>query len=244
LDVKKSLKTASPTAMIRVPILFYHYVENVADKRDTIRQSLNIPPHIFEAQIKTLTDAGFTFLTAEDLANILDGIKALPEKPVLITFDDGHWDLATDIMPILAKYKAHATAYIISGFIGRSDFLSEAQLKQVIQSGLVEIGAHTVHHIALAKNIQSTVIQEITESKQILQKNYGVRVVSFAYPDGSFDNQAIAAVTAAGYRTAVSTLPGIEQNQNNRFFLNRLRPGDRTGEMLLKYLAQNTFKPW
>jgi peptidoglycan/xylan/chitin deacetylase (PgdA/CDA1 family) len=243
-EIKKELTTATPSATIRVPILLYHYVEYVKDKKDTKRQSLDILPSTFDKQIKTLQDAGYTFMTASELADVLDGKATLPVKPILITFDDGHWDLDTDILPILKKYNVKATAYIISGFIGGSDFLSANQLKDVINSGLVEIGAHTVHHIALAKRFHPIVQFEVNQSKSSLETDYNLHIVSFAYPDGSFDQQAIDVVKAAGFRTAVSTLPGIEQNQTNRFYLYRIRPGARTGDSLLDFLQQKTFKPW
>lgn len=240
--LQHKLQTATPSATFRVPILMYHYVEYVTDKRDTIRQSLDILPSIFDAQMKTLTDAGYTFLTASDLADILDGEKTLPQKPILITVDDGHWDLDTDILPILKKYHVKATAYIIPGFIGGSDFLSQEQLKDVINSGLVEIGAHTVHHIWLKGRPLSVVQKEVDDSKTMLEQIYHLHVVSFAYPSGAFDEQAIAVVKADGLRTAVSTIPGIEQSNANRFFLYRLRPGARTGQVLLTWLQQSTFK--
>ncbi len=240
----KKAPVASPSATLRVPILMYHYVEYVQDKKDTIRESLNINPNIFDEQVKTLKDAGYTFLTASDLADILDAIKPLPPKPVLLTFDDGHWDLYTDVLPILEKYHAKATSYVISGFIGGSDSLSPDQLQKVIQSGLVEIGAHTVHHVALGGRLPEVVRFEVEQSKKTLEENYHIKVVSFAYPDGSFDQQAINTVKAAGFRTAVSTIPGISQNQNNRFYLYRLHPGYKTGKELLDYLSQNNFRPW
>jgi peptidoglycan/xylan/chitin deacetylase (PgdA/CDA1 family) len=84
----------------------------------------------------------------------------------------------------------------------------------------------------------------VTLSKQALEKTYGIKIVSFAYPDGSYDTQAIAAVKKAGYRTAVSTVPGVEQSQTNRLFLYRLRPGRRTGQELIKYIEGNTFRKW
>jgi peptidoglycan/xylan/chitin deacetylase (PgdA/CDA1 family) len=243
-EIKVKFNVASPSATIRVPILFYHYVEYVQDRKDTIRQSLDIVPRVFEEQIKTLKDAGYTFLTASDLADIMDGIKPIPSKPILITFDDGHWDLATDVLPILEKYQVRVTAYIISGFIGRSDFLSESQLKELLQSKLFEIGSHTVHHVALARQLSIVATSEISQSKRDLEKRYGIKIMSFAYPDGSFDQQAVDTVKKSGYRTAVSTAPGAEQTQSNRYFLYRLRPGGRTGETLLKYLDSNDFKKW
>jgi peptidoglycan/xylan/chitin deacetylase (PgdA/CDA1 family) len=234
-----------PSVSIRVPILLYHYVEYVKDKGDTIRQSLNIMPHTFEAQIKTLVDAGYTFLTASEFANILDGTMDMPSKPILITFDDGHWDVYTDILPILEKYHVKATVYVISGLIDGADFMTKDQLAAVIQSGLIEIGAHTVHHVALAGKLAPVVQYEVAQSKKQLEDTYHISVVSFAYPGGSFDQHAIDVVRATGYRTAVSTVPGIEQSQTNRLFLYRLRPGYRTGQALINYLEiEKNYRPW
>lgn len=244
-DVKQSLQKkaalSSPSATIHVPILLYHYVEYVQDKGDTFRESLNINPDIFDSQVATIQKAGYTFITAKDLADVLDGRRTLPDKPVILTIDDGHWDLATDILPILKKYNAHATAYIIPGFIGRSDFLSPKQLQEVIDSGLVEIGAHTVHHIALKGKLDPIVKYEVAESRAMLEKDYHVHVYSFAYPNGSFDEQAIKEVKDAGFMTAVSTIPGSLHNQEDRFFLYRLRPGRRTGQSLIQLLQATSF---
>jgi len=242
--ILKAMPTASPSANFRIPILMYHYVEYVKDKKDKLRVALNISPDTFEAQIKTLKDAGYTFITMADVAKMLDGKEQLPLKPIVITIDDGHWDLDTDILPILEKYHVKATAYIISGFIGGSDFLTKKQLQHVIDSGLVEIGDHTVHHIQLAGKFDQLVRFEVAQSKSDLEKEYNLHIISFAYPSGSFDEQAITQTKAAGYATAVSTIPGIVQNQLNRFFLYRIRPGYRVGDALLTYLQQNTFKPW
>lgn len=242
--LKKELQQATSSATLRIPILMYHYVEYVQDKKDTIRQSLDILPVVFDAQMKTLQDAGYTFLTAKELSSMLDGKQTLPKNPILITIDDGHWDLDTDILPILKKYHVKATAYIIPGFIGGSDFLSKDQLQDVINSGLVEIGAHTVHHLWLKGRPLNVVQTEVIDSKKMLQEDYHVSVDSFAYPSGAFDEQTIAVVKAAGFTNAMSTIPGIEQSQVNRFFLYRLRPGARTGQTLLDWLQQTTFKPY
>lgn len=228
----------------RVPILLYHYVEYVTDKKDSIRQSLNIQPNIFEAQVKTLRDNGYTFMTAKELGEVIDGKRDMPPKPVLLTFDDGHYDLDTVILPILKKYHAKATAYIIPGFIDNPDFLTKAQLQDVVRSQLVDIGAHTVHHAYLKGRILPIVEYEIDQSKKMLENNYHVNVVSFAYPDGAFDQQAIDVVKSAGFTTAVTTIPGIVQTKQNGFFLFRLRPGYRTGHELLNYFNQTEFKPY
>ena len=238
---KKLKKDEGAFASFRVPILLYHYVEYIKDKKDTIRQSLNITPDVFEEQVKTLSDAGYTFITAKELGEVLDGKTNLPKKPILLTFDDGHWDLDTDVLPILKKYNVKATAYIIPGFIGGSDFLSSQQLQDVISSKLVEIGAHTVHHISLKGKFLPIVQYEVNQSKSMLEKEFHLSVVSFAYPGGAFDEQAIKVVKDAKFSTAVSTVPGIAQGSANRFFLFRLRPGYRTGDELLNYINQTYF---
>lgn len=245
-EIRKKLdrqtNIASLSATIRVPILLYHYVEYVQDRNDKIRISLNINPNIFEQQVITLKNAGYTFITAKELGEIFDGKMRLPNNPVLLTFDDGHWDFDTVVLPILKKYQIKATAYIISGFLGGSDFMTDAQLQDVINSKLVDVGAHTVHHISLKGKLYPVVKYEVDQSKADLENKFHIHVVSFAYPDGTFDEQAIDLVKEAGFTTAVSTIPGIEQNQANRFFLYRLRPGYMIGQELLDYLQKNTFQ--
>jgi peptidoglycan/xylan/chitin deacetylase (PgdA/CDA1 family) len=229
-------KELSKRVNYRVPILIYHYVEFVKEKNDTIRQSLAIIPLIFEGQIKTLKDAGYTFLTAAELAEIMEGNIDMPHKPVVVTIDDGHWDIATDILPILIKHKVKATAYLISGFVGQPDFLSREQLQEVVDSGLIEIGAHTVHHIPLRGESLALVQREVVDSKTELEAMIGKEVISFAYPHGSFDAAAQKIVEEAGFKTAVTTNQGVTTGFSNRYMLYRLRPGGRTGDTLLSYL--------
>ncbi len=233
---------ATISGTIFVPILMYHYVEVVTDTRDTIRQSLNIEPVVFEAQLQTLKGANYNFLTAKELGEIIDGKRPLPPKPIVLTFDDGHYDLATDVLPLLQKYQVPATAYIISGRVDKdSDFLTLEQLHKITSSGHFEIGAHTVSHRALRGQPEKIQREEILASKEALEQELGISVVSFAYPDGSFDDQAKKIVAESGYTTAVSTLKGASQSASNRFSLYRLRPGQRTGQKLLDFLTGSRF---
>lgn len=247
-EIKKNLMNqavkATTSAQLRIPILMYHYVEYVQDRNDTIRQSLNINPDAFEKQIQTLINAGYTFMTAKELGRMIDGKSTLPKNPILLTFDDGHWDLDTSVLPMLKKYHVKATAYIIPGFLGGSDFMTKNQLQDVIDSGLVDIGAHTVHHVSLKGTLAPIVKYEVEQSKKLLESEYHIKVVSFAYPNGSFDQNAVDIVKEAGFTTSVSTIPGVVQDNENRFFLYRLRPGYRTGSSLLYYLQQNSFRAY
>ncbi len=250
-DVKKELEKKKQAnvpvlgvSTVHVPILMYHYIEYVQDKNDKMRISLDITPFTLEQQVKTLKDAGYTFMSNAELADVLDGKMPLPNKPILLTFDDGYRDFYTDAYPILKKYNARATEYIITGYLDRPNHLLTTQLQELAKDGLVEIGAHTVDHAWLKGGTLANVSNEVFQSKVVLQQLINKPVVSFAYPYGAFDEQAIKVVKEAGFRTAVSTMPGIDQLQDNRYFLYRLRPGARTGEGLLTWLQQKTFSAY
>lgn len=230
--------TLAPLKQVIAPILVYHYVEIVKDERDTIRKSLNTPPYLFIQQLETLKNAGYTFITASELIDMLDGKIKLPQKPVLLTFDDGYRDFYTDVFPILRKYNIKATAYIVSGFLDKLNYMFTEQLKEIARSGMVEIGAHTVHHYSLKGLEILTTKYEVEESKKTLEKIIGIPVVSFAYPDGSFDEQATKIVEASGFESAVTTTHGFKVTQENKFFLYRIHPGNKTGDSLLNFLKQ------
>lgn len=218
---------------LTVPILMYHYVEYVADKNDKLRIALNTTPYTLEQEILTLQHSGYTFMTNSELTDALDGKTILPYKPILLTFDDGYRDFATDAYPILKKYNIKATQYVIAGFLNFSNHLTTYQLQDIAKDGLVEIGAHTVHHLWLKGIARNTVVYEVNQSKKILEGLINKPVVSFAYPFGAFDEQSLEVVQKAGFTSATSTIPGVNQLQTNRYFLYRLRPGGRIGSSLL-----------
>ncbi|HET9946735.1 MAG TPA: polysaccharide deacetylase family protein [Patescibacteria group bacterium] len=224
-----------PDSIIHVPILMYHYVEYVSDPGDKTRISLDTLPSNLEAEIQTLKGAGYTFMTANDLADVIDGKTQLPPKPILLTFDDGYRDFYEYAYPLLKKDHIKATQYVITGphFLNTPNHLTSQQVQEIAQDGLVEIGAHTVDHLWLRGLSKSIVTYEVTQSKKTLENLIHKPVNSFAYPFGAFDPQAIDVVKQAGFRTSLSTIPGINQSKTNRYFLYRLRPGGRVGKDLL-----------
>jgi peptidoglycan/xylan/chitin deacetylase (PgdA/CDA1 family) len=241
LGAKTGPKTAEQTS-IRIPILMFHYVEYVQDKNDTMRAKLTTTPNVLEAQIKTLKAAGYTFITPSYLTLALNGrAKKFPKKPIILSFDDGYMDLYTNVFPILKQENAKAVAYIIVDFLNRPNFLFSFQLEEMAKSPLIEIGAHTMDHLALKGMDKDKAKYQIAQSRIELQKELHLPISSFAYPYGSFDQQAIDLVRGAGFTNAVSTLPGIQQTADTKYYLYRLRPGYMTGQELLDFLAQDKF---
>lgn len=220
-----------------IPILLYHYVEIVKDKNDTIRQSLDISPTVFEKQIQTLLTAQYIFLTSGEAAQITLGMMQAPVHSVVLTFDDGYQDFYTDVFPILKKYRVKATAYVVPGFLGKLNYMTAGEVQEIAESGLVEIGAHTMHHRNLKGMAYKYAYEEIWGSKTMLESLTGKPVVSFAYPYGAYDAQAQGIVEKTGFTSGTTTSEGFVTGDQNRFLLPRLRPAARTGEEFISYLA-------
>lgn len=210
---------------VRLPIILYHYVEVVKDKGDTIRQSLNINPYIFEKQLKDLKDNGYTAYYVKDIPGILNGDIKINDKSVVLTFDDGYEDFYTDAFPIIQKYKTKVTLYVVYDFIGRKGFLNKQELVDIANSGLVEIGSHAVDHISMSGIATSEAKWQITRSKSLLEELLGIEIKTFAYPYGGFNAKTIDFVKEASYSAAVSVMSGVYHTNDEIFHLTRYRAG-------------------
>jgi peptidoglycan/xylan/chitin deacetylase (PgdA/CDA1 family) len=211
----------------------YHYVRTPPSmKGDSLGYKLSVSPSDFNAQMDWLLLHGFHPVDFNDVRAYFAGRQPLPANPVVITFDDGYADLYTTAYPILAAHGFKAVAYIVSGFIGRSQNVSAAQLIQMDQNG-IEIASHTVDHANLARSSIGSMMRELVESKQVLENLLGHSVVDFAYPSGQFSAMSVAAVQRAGYDTAVTTLFSVDHSAGDRYLWTRVRVGG--GESLAEF---------
>ena len=223
----------------RIPIIMYHYVEPQKNDGDTIRRSLTIPPDLFEKQLQTITENNIPTYFVRDIPDIFTGDKEYIADPsVILTFDDGYQDFYTVVFPLLKKYNVKATVYVISRFLDWKDFLTTKQLKELSESSLVEIGAHTLNHAYLKSISKKIAVYQIVESKRELEELLGKPVETFAYPYGEFDPETIQIVKEASYSAAVSVAPGMEQSSANRYYLYRIRAGSLSyGDEMLRVLG-------
>ncbi|MBI4099992.1 polysaccharide deacetylase family protein [Candidatus Microgenomates bacterium] len=234
---KPSLKIGA--GKVRVPILLYHYVEINHDIRDTQRTKLSVTPYWFEKQLQYLTDNGYTTITFTDLYQAIMTGKKLPARPVILTFDDGYRDFYTDAWPLLKKYNASATAFIVPGFLDKPNYMYTWQLSEIATDSarLVTIGAHTLHHVSLPSVSKEKAVEEISQSKAVLEAKFHQPVTIFCYPYGSFSADIVAAVKAAGYQMAASTIFGATESVDNLFDLPRIRVGNYAGRAFAARLA-------
>lgn len=204
------------TQGIQTRILMYHYVRIVDAKKDPLGYRLSITPAEFEAQLKLLQNQGYQGLTMSQVAEGRGG-----PKTVALTFDDGYEDFYTTAWPLLKQYGFTATTYIISGKIG-GDYMTWDQIRELNAAG-IEIGAHTVNHIDLAKATPIVQQHEILDSKTTIENNIGVKVGAFCYPSGKYTALTEQIVAADGLKTATTTNPGIVHRGDDPFALHRQR---------------------
>src|SRR5262245_45871507 len=98
-----------------VPILMYHYISASPSATDRIRYGLSVPPEMFEAQLRLLSNHGYNTITLRELYEYLAIGTALPDNPIVLTFDDGYVDNYTNAFPLLQKYGMRGTFFILTG---------------------------------------------------------------------------------------------------------------------------------
>jgi len=236
--LKNHVKKTEPpdTPSQKIPILMYHYVEYVTDENDFIRDSLNIPPHIFERQLLTLKNSGYKFITPNMLPELFQNGNIYDGEYVIISFDDGYEDFYTDVLPILKKHNIKAINYIVYNFLGSLNYLNKEQVHEMVKSELVEIGSHTLTHQWLEKTDPAITYSEVYQSKRKIEEEFGIEILSFAYPYGAYDELTIKQVKYAGYTNAVTVETGNIVDPKRMFELKRIRPGHLVGEELIRYI--------
>lgn len=227
---------ASVSATLKIPIIMYHYVEYVKDVEDLVKKRLDINPDLFEGHLKALKEASYKTYFVKEIPDILDGKIEYSSHAAVLTFDDGYKDFYTVVFPLLKKYQMKATIYVVVNFIGRRGFMNDKEIKEVLDSGLVELGSHTLDHLYLKLTPESTARKQIFESKKILEEKFKVKVETFAYPYGAFSKKTVDLVKEAGYKAAVSVIPSMIQSKENLFYLSRVRPGIFTPKTMIRVI--------
>lgn len=201
------LNTEMPTTLskkilpIRVPILVYHSIRPSYVGEPKANKIYDVDPKNFEIQLEYLKNHGYTAISFDDLTNYFNG-STLPAKPVIISFDDGLENQYLNALPILKKEEMVATFFIYTNAIGRRNFFTWEQVKELILAKMT-IGSHSKSHPFLWKITDHAQLKtELADSKNIIEKNIGKTITTFAYPFGLYKSITVAEVKAAGYTSA------------------------------------------
>jgi peptidoglycan/xylan/chitin deacetylase (PgdA/CDA1 family) len=217
-----------------IPVLCYHSISD-EPYAGTLRWSVS--PADFDEQMALLAERGRTSLTVSHYAALLVGRARMPRDPVLVTLDDGYPDLATTALPVLLRYGIRATAYVITGRLGRpagrtrrggTPALDWDALMEVRRSG-VEIGSHSHRHRPLDCLGRAELLAEATVSKRVLEDGLGGAVRSFAYPYGYHSDPVRRAVLLADYTSACAVKNALSHAGDDVFAIARVLVERDTG---------------
>ncbi|WP_010574981.1 polysaccharide deacetylase family protein [Leptospira kmetyi] len=218
-----------------IPVLIYH--EIVTDSEKEYGETV-ISLERFEEQMKYLFSKGYHPITMKELLLYIRKGKVLPDKAVVLNFDDG-WKNVLNAVPILNRYSFPASFWIIAGpkGIGNGEYMEWSDIRELSKNPNFEIGSHTFSHPWNPKDNLVTWVDnknqgkgrkdalfELKESKRILESKLGIPIDYLAWPCGWYNEKLVQLAKESGYKALLTTedgpnLPGEDPYRIKRVFI-------------------------
>ncbi|MCA1808225.1 MAG: polysaccharide deacetylase family protein [Kiritimatiellia bacterium] len=193
---------------VSVPILMYHDLSEARDPA-TANDVWKVQVDAFERHLQFLRQQGYTSVLPQDLARAAQGRGPLPDKPVVITFDDGFLSSLTHAEPLLRRYGFQGIVYLITERIAddagqrlhyrATPCLTWPEVRTMMQRGIITFGVHSHTHPRHPSETEA----ELLFSRDLFRARTGRRPDSFCYPHGQYHDSLVRAVAAAGFSTAM-----------------------------------------
>jgi peptidoglycan/xylan/chitin deacetylase (PgdA/CDA1 family) len=197
------LSPCAPAADLGVPILLYHRFGPVA------ADSMTVTTPVFDSHLRHLRDGGYTIIPLRRFVDHLLGqAPAPPPRSVVITADDGHRSVYTDMLPLVRRYDIPVTLFVYPSAISRADYaLTWEQLKALQATGLFDVQSHTYWHPHFGREKRRLAPSEyarfvafqLERSRHTLHERLGSRIDMLAWPFGIYDDELVEHAVAAGY---------------------------------------------
>jgi peptidoglycan/xylan/chitin deacetylase (PgdA/CDA1 family) len=194
------------SSVLCVPILLYHRFGPV------IADSMTVSTNVFESHLKYLRDNGYKVIPLRQLVNYyLRKGPPPPPRSVVITADDGHKSVYTDMFPLVKKYRIPVTLFLYPSAISNASYaMTWDQLREMKKTGLFDFQSHSYWHPNFKKDrmklkhaeYEKSVDMQLKKSKEKLEKELGVKVDMLAWPFGIYDDELIRKAHEAGYVAA------------------------------------------
>ena len=188
--------------LARVPAIMYH---DILPKKQVF---FDVTPQEFEQHLQLIQKQGLTPISFDQLTTHLRTGLPLPEKPIMLTFDDGYGGHYEYVYSMLKKYGYPAVFSIYTSKVGINSgrtHVNWEQLREMAADPLVTIAAHSVTHPADLRVLPDDKLEmEIVESKRILESKLGIPIRYFTYPAGKYDDRVAGLIKKAGYLAALT----------------------------------------
>ena len=232
----------------RIPVLMYH---RIGDALNAWEQKYCTSPRNFAAHMQALVGKGYRACAINDFIGWLVGDIQLPDKSVLITFDDGYLGVFEHGLPVLRKLEWPAVMFLVSGLIGKSDSWCQRDnpsRKTYPLMGIEEIQtmrtqgfsffSHSRSHSDLSQRDETELTDELKGSREDLERLLGEPIDYIAYPYGRYNDLVLEIVKKAGYKAAFSVQPGFNRPGGDPYRIRRIDVfGTDTPANLLRKVA-------
>jgi len=185
----------------QVPILCYHQIRDFRGSDSKRARDYIVPPASFRDQMKMLADSGYTAVMPDQLIHYLVSGKGMPQKPVMLSFDDADLSQFELARPVLDQYGFKATFFIMTVVLNKPGYMKREHVRQLSDEGHV-IGSHTWDHMNVKKLTEHDWEIQIDKPSRQLKEITGKPVEYFAYPFGLWDERAAEGIRARGFKAA------------------------------------------
>lgn len=208
---------------IFVPVIMYHsLLKDPARAGDYV-----VSPETFKADMTYLLDNGYTTVFVRDLADYVENGADLPSKPVVVTFDDGYYNVMEYVYPFMRENNIKGVMNVVGTYSDKStaedehnpaySYLTWEEISELEQSGVFEIGNHTydMHSIGVRSGCKkkygentdtyrTAITEDIGGLQEILTEKSGVTPVTFAYPYGFISEESVPILHEMGFKALLT----------------------------------------
>jgi len=224
---------------LRVPILMYHYLSEPPPDADIYRRDLSVSPTLFAEHLDRMLAEGYVTVSLYQVIDALQRGAPLPDRPVVITFDDGYRDNYENAFPLLRERGMVATIFVITDFIDeqRPAYLTWDMAREMLAAG-ISIESHGRNHVSLAGKDDDYLVWQALGSLETIEYELGVRPRFISYPAGEYDRRTIEIFQSAHYWAGVTTRQGATLDNQRLFELPRVRVRNTTtADELIRLLS-------
>lgn len=222
------IPTKSEDKQMFVPVIMYHSVQ----KDESSWGDYVISPDILKNDIEYLKASGYEFILTSDLIDYVYRGEPLPDKPVILTFDDGCYNFLTYVEPILRESSAKAVVSVVGAYAEKEEgeiqssaysYLNFSQIKELSKCGYVEIASHSydMHKLGARQGTlikegesqeqyKSAFISDLLLSIDCLESTCGITPQVYTYPYGFICEESLEYVKACGFLASY----GVEEKPN------------------------------
>lgn len=268
-DILKKLKYIVPALVLALVICFAGFKYRMKDTLKVLTfhsveesEAYNeyvISPDKFEEIIKKLSDEGFKFLSMRDVKSAIEAGE-IQKKSVLITFDDGYVDNYSVVLPILKKYNARATVFVIGSKVGLDGYLTWDNIKEMARSGCFDIESHTfnLHDLFMGGKFEgktylsaplegesdeeyiTKIVNDLVWNNSLIYEHTSAFPFALAYPGSMTNDKVLEAVKKSGIElgfVGAKKIPGKIKDMDP-LNIPRMHVGPKTRtDLLIKYLS-------